>query len=140
MKSHILLQAALFLVFAVIICVCIATAQPAQDTLYINFNSHCEESDKDPNGITLNYSANQAQYAQYRALVKQIADMMRSKGAKWNYQSDWNFLDAGLKYDKGDASTNNKNLFRWLAEDNGGQIQLDPHAHESGMVQWRSQS
>jgi hypothetical protein len=131
MKSHILLQAALFLVFAVIICVCIATAQPAQDTLYINFNSHCEESDKDPNGITLNYSANPAQYAQYRALVKQIADMMRSKGAKWNYQSDWNFLDAGLKYDKGDASTNNKNLFRWLAEDNNGQIQLDPHAHET---------
>lgn len=106
-------------------------AQPAQDTLYINLNTHAEENDRDPQGITLNYSANQAQYAQYRALVKQIADMVRSKGAKWNYQSDWNFLDGALKYDRGDASTNSKNLFRWMAEDNNGQIQLDPHAHET---------
>lgn len=106
-------------------------AQPAQDTLYINLNTHVEESDRDPQGITLNYSQNQLQYTQYRALVKQIADMVRSKGAKWNYQSDWNFMDGAIKHDKGDASTNSKNLFRWMAEDNNGQIQLDPHAHET---------
>lgn len=106
-------------------------AQPIQDTLYINLNTHAEENDRDPQGVTLNYSTNQAQYTQYRALVKQIADMVRSKGAKWNYQSDWNFMDGALKYDRGDASTNSKNLFRWMAEDNNGQIQLDPHAHET---------
>ncbi len=106
-------------------------AQPAQDTLYINFNSHCEESDKDPAGVTLNYAANQTQYTQYRAYVKQIADMVRSKGGKWNYQSDWNFLLAAQQFDKGDASTNGKNLLRWMAEDNNGQIQLDPHAHQN---------
>lgn len=106
-------------------------AQPAQDTLYINFNSHCEESDEDPAGVTLNYSTNQTQYTQYRAYVKQIADLIRSKGAKWNYQSDWNFLLAAQQFDKGDASTNGKNLMRWMAEDNGGQIQLDPHAHQN---------
>ncbi|TAE29984.1 MAG: hypothetical protein EAZ92_05495 [Candidatus Kapaibacterium sp.] len=109
----------------------LVNAQPAQDTLYINLNTHAEESDRDPQGMTLNYSANQIQYTHYRALVKQIADMVRSKGAKWNYQSDWNFLDGGIKYDRGDASTNNKNLFRWMAEDNNGRIQLDPHAHET---------
>jgi hypothetical protein len=108
-----------------------AFAQPTQDTLYINFNSHCEESDKDPAGVTLNYTTNQAQYTQYRAYVKQIADMIRTKGAKWNYQSDWNFLLAAQQFDKGDASTNSKNLLRWMAEDNGGQIQLDPHAHQT---------
>lgn len=106
-------------------------AQPAQDTLYINLNTHVEESDRDPQNVTLNYSQNQLQYAQYRVLVKQIADMVRTKGAKWNYQSDWNFIDGAIKYDRGDASTNSKNLFRWMAEDNNGRIQLDPHAHET---------
>ena len=129
--APLLLQAALLLVFALIVSVCIAAAQPAQDTLYINLNTHAEESDNDPNGVRLDYSRNQAQYTQYRVFVKQIADMVRAKGAKWNYQSDWNFLDGGLKYDRGETATNRKNLFRWMAEDNNGQIQLDPHAHEN---------
>ncbi len=109
----------------------IVQAQPTQDTLYINFNSHCEESDNDPSGVRLDYTKSQAQFTQYRAYVKQIADMIRTKGAKWNYQSDWNFLLAAQQFDKGDASTNGKNLLQWMAEDNNGQIQLDPHAHQN---------
>ncbi len=127
MKVFLSFSTALILAFAVNIL-----AQPANDTLYLNFNSHCEESDKDPTGtVTLDYTKSQTLFAQYRAYVKQIADMVRSKGAKWDYQSDWNFLLAAQQFDKGDATTNGKNIIQWLNEDNNGQINVDPHAHQN---------
>jgi len=95
--------------------------------LYLTFVSHNEE----PGTGHPNYFDDKAFYLQNRELVRQLAVIIKNKGAKWNFQSDWNFLKAVAIYDTGQivSNTNGKNIVRWLVENMG--FEADPHAHES---------
>jgi hypothetical protein len=99
----------------------------AQPALHLTIVSHNEE----PTWRQNDYLNNQRFYLQNRELVRQLAVAIKARNAAWNVQSDWNFLLAVEKYDTPQvtASTNNKNILRWLVEDMG--FELNPHAHES---------
>jgi hypothetical protein len=101
-----------------------AAAQPA---LHLTIVSHNEE----PSWRQNDYLNNQRFYLQNRELVRQLANVIKARNGAWNFQSDWNFVLAVEKYDTPSvtASTNNKNILRWLVEDMG--FEVDPHAHES---------
>ena len=89
--------------------------------------SHNEESgDGRPD-----YTADLGYYLQNRALVKLLAETITSRGATYNFQSDWNYLKAVAMYDVGSvtANTGGKNIVRWMKEDLG--VEVDPHAHET---------
>ncbi|MEO8209157.1 MAG: hypothetical protein ABI840_01240 [bacterium] len=70
-------------------------------------------------------------YKVRRNFIVQLADSIVSKGAKWNFQSDWRFLQAVINFDTGSvvSNTNGKNLIKWLIEVKG--IDCDHHSHES---------
>lgn len=102
---------------------------PAQNItpLYLNFNSHSEENDF---GFGRNYNNSVDTFNKYRNLLVTMCDTFRVKGAKYNSQHDWTFLDGAKLYDNGtNANTNNKNIFEWMRDDNNGLIELDAHAH-----------
>lgn len=108
--------------------------------LYISFNSHNEEDDYTSLSATPTASngyQDATVFSTLRAKVKEIADVVRSGGAKWDWQSDWRFLVGTNTNDPNrggrlaDASTNYKTIVKWLAEDNGSNIAVSPHAHEN---------
>ncbi len=97
--------------------------------LYLNFNSHSEENDF---GLGKNYNNNIDTFNKYRNLLVAMCDTFRTKGAKYNSQHDWTFLDGVKLYDNGtNANTNNKNIFVWMRDDNNGLIEIDCHAHKT---------
>jgi len=93
----------------------------AQTPVYLTFVTHNEENEPYNN---FNY------YIVRRNVIVQLAEIVVSKGAKWNFQSDWKFLFWVKNFDTGSVvtNTNGKNLIKWLTEDKG--IICDPHAHE----------
>lgn len=101
--------------------------------LYINFLTHNENNDYCLNG---KYVAgcgyeDAATFAAVRRNTKLLADTIRVKNASWNFQSDWTFVVGVFTFDnKGDASTNGKNIIRWFREDNNNRIEIDAHSHE----------
>lgn len=108
--------------------------------MYINFNTHNEEDDYrygvGASSSSRSHSAatsyeDSATFVTIRAFVKQLADTIARKNAKWDWQSDWRFLSGTLKYDRGDASTNSKTIVKWLAEDKSGNVEVDVHSHET---------
>jgi hypothetical protein len=108
--------------------------------LYISFNSHNEEDDYTSSSASpyaSNGYENATVFSTLRSKVKEIADVVRSGGAKWDWQSDWRFLVGTANNDPNrsgrlaDASTNYKTIVKWLAEDNGTSIAVSPHAHEN---------
>ncbi len=102
-------------------------AFPAQPPLHLTIVSHNEE----PSARSIDYLANRVAYLQNRELVRQLALVIRAKGAQWSFQSDWNFLQAVAAYDTGGVieNTNGKSILRWMVEDLG--FEVSPHAHES---------
>lgn len=95
--------------------------------VYITLVSHNEE----PGSGHPDYVGDHDFYLLNREQVRQLALIVKSKGAMWNFQSDWNFLQAASAYDAGavTANTNGKNVVKWLVEDMG--FEADPHAHET---------
>jgi hypothetical protein len=95
--------------------------------LYLTVVSHNEE----PGQIHPDYIADRAFYLDNREMVRQLALLLKNKGAMLNFQSDWNYLKAVVQYDVGDvvSNTNGKNIVKWLVEDMG--FEADPHAHET---------
>jgi len=63
--------------------------------------SHNEE----PSVRSIHYLAGRTGHPRNRELVRQLALVIQSKGAKWSFQSDWNFLQrgGGLRYRAGCA-------------------------------------
>ncbi len=102
-------------------------AEGAMPPLRVSIVSHNEESTRRTSG----YLENQSYYLSNREMVRQLALIIKAKGATWNFQSDWTFLQAVARYDTASvtATTNGKNIVRWLVEDLG--FEVDPHAHES---------
>jgi len=95
--------------------------------VYVTVVSHNEEGGA---GRPV-YTADQTYYLQNRNLVKLLAETITSRGATYNFQSDWNYLKAVAMFDVGSVTTNTngKNIVRWMKEDLG--VEVDPHAHES---------
>ena len=94
--------------------------------IYVSIFSHNEEAYS--SGYP-NFVEDEDAFWEQREGVVNFANMLAEEGAAYNYQSDWTFLLAMAMYDEGTASTNNKNLVRYLKEDLG--FEVDPHAHES---------
>ncbi len=113
----------------------------SQTKLYINLNSHNEETDFEGIGGNSSGSENSnfgynnvsATYQTYRNWVKVIADTVVSKNIKWNFQSDWTFLQGCLNYDKGSMTSNTSGvtILKWLSDSTFDLIELDPHFHGS---------
>lgn len=97
------------------------------NTVYLTIVSHNEE----PSAKRPDYLNDREFYLQNRALLIQLVNTISAHGAAYNFQSDWNFLQAVIRYDQGDVTkdTGGKNIVRWMAEDKG--VEIDPHAHES---------
>lgn len=114
----------LFCIFSILlICFFRSSYSQTQTPLYLTFVTHNE--DAEPYNTNFNY------YILRRNIIVQMANMVVSKGAKWDFQSDWRFLLGVRNFDTGSVitNTNGKNIIKWLAEDKG--IQCDPHAHEN---------
>jgi hypothetical protein len=104
-----------------------AAASSNLPPLYLTVVSHNEEGGA---GRPV-YTADVNYYLQNRDLVKLLAETITSRGATYNFQSDWNYLKAVAQFDTGDAVTNTagKNIVRWMKENLG--VEVDPHAHET---------
>lgn len=99
----------------------------SQAVVYLNIGSHNESGSTDPNySTTLNY-------INYSTLVKQLADSVISKHAKWNFQSDYKFLLGCINHDPHSAATGGNNLLYWM--NHSFNIETDPHCHE-GLYNW----
>ncbi len=109
--------------FAISLCGTNPTRSQSHPPVYLTLVSHNEDNVQ---WLTYNY------YIQRRNYLVQIANIVQSKGAIWDFQSDWRFLQAVMRFDTGSvvANTNGKNLLRWFAEDKG--VICDPHSHENG--------
>jgi len=95
--------------------------------VYLTIVSHNEE----PGAGRPDYTADLNYYLQNRSLVKMLAETITTRGATYNFQSDWNYLKAVALYDVGSVTDNTagKNIVRWMREDLG--VEVDPHAHET---------
>jgi hypothetical protein len=93
----------------------------SQTPLYLNIVTHNE--DNEPDTVY-------AFYIQNRTRVVQFVNMIASKNAKLNFQSDWKFPRGVLLFDTGSvlSNTNGKNILRWIKEDMN--MEVDAHAHE----------
>lgn len=96
-------------------------------TVYLTLVSHNEE----PNTRQPNFLANPEFYAQNREILVEIVNLLDQYGAAYNFQSDWNFLQAIARYDTGavTANTSDMNILRWMNEVMG--VETDPHSHET---------
>lgn len=95
--------------------------------LSLTFVLHNEE----PSNRRPDYLNDEEYYLENRDTVVKLANTIAGGGATFNFQSDWNWLMAVDKYDKGDVTNNTagKNIVRWMHENLG--ISIDPHAHET---------
>lgn len=97
--------------------------------IYATVFTHAEQA----NGKeTPNFVEDEDAFWSQRALVVEFATMLHDKNVGYDYQSDFNFLEAALKYDHGTEDTKGKNFLQYIHEDLGAEI--DPHNHtgESG--------
>ena len=102
-----------------------STEAPTTPTIYVSIVTHSEDTSSP--GIP-NFSTDEASTITERDGVAAFAKMLSNHGAKYDWQSDWNFL-LGLKaFDKGSAAMNNKTLVHYLIDDLG--MSADPHSHQ----------
>jgi hypothetical protein len=93
--------------------------------LYINFVSHNEANYPYQNDASL--------YYQTRDKFIEMAMLCQSKGAKWQWQSDYALLLTVLKYDAGSvlSNTGGENVMKYITQTYPDYIQCNPHSHES---------
>lgn len=98
---------------------------PTTPTIYVSIVTHSEDTSSP--GIP-NFSTDETSTIIERDGIAAFAKMLTKYGAKYDWQSDWNFL-LGLKaFDKGSAAMNNKTLVHYLVDDLG--MSADPHSHQ----------
>ncbi len=98
----------------------------SKNPIYLTIVSHNEEP---ASGRYPDFLANETVFWEHRAAILKFAEAVTAAGAKYDWQSDWNFLKAVAKYDHGTTDTAGKNIVQYLSEDLG--VEVDPHAHES---------
>lgn len=99
---------------------------PEENPIYLTIVSHNEEP---ASGRYPDFVNDEAAFWEDRAAILQFATAVTEAGAAYDWQSDWNFLQAVAKYDHGTDDTNGKNIVQFLKEDLG--VAIDPHAHET---------
>lgn len=102
------------------------TTSTDQPVIYLTLVSHNEEPG---GGKYPNFVENESLFWNHHAAVVEFAQAVTTAGAKYDWQSDWNFLEAVAKYDHGTEATAGKNLVQYLQIDLG--VEVDPHAHET---------
>jgi len=102
-------------------------APPTDDGIvYLSFVTHNEE----PNIRQPEYLGDQAFYLENREILRQLVELFTARGVAYDFQTDWNFLQAVARYDTPAvmASTGGMNIIQWMASKG---VSIDPHAHES---------
>ncbi|MBM4177105.1 MAG: T9SS type A sorting domain-containing protein [Ignavibacteria bacterium] len=102
-----------------------ANAQPAK--VYVVLFTHIE--DNLPIGV-LGTTEARISYLSVRSKLIDMANLASSYSVRWSYQPDWKILLAAFIYEDSSviATTNGKNILRYLKEDKG--VIIDPHSHE----------
>lgn len=96
--------------------------------LHMAIATHSEDSP--------DHSANKLNYVNNRNALIAFAQLMAARNLKWNWECDWNFLNAAYTNEvfTPDASllavTGNTNIVAWLRYVMG--VETDPHSHENG--------
>lgn len=91
--------------------------------IYLAIGTHNEDQ---PDFVT-----DKNAYRSYRSSLLQFAQLMKGRNLAWNWQSDWSFLNAVLRYDSESefaSQTEGMNVVRYLHERLG--VEIDPHSHE----------
>ncbi|NDD29550.1 MAG: hypothetical protein EB084_14925 [Proteobacteria bacterium] len=100
--------------------------------LYVAIYTHCEDKH---HPATPDFSTDKASYITFRNAIIAFANAMHARNLSWNWQSDYNFLEACKTYEvqQADAtllaSTGGMNVVQWLHDTSGAEI--DPHSHEA---------
>jgi hypothetical protein len=91
--------------------------------LMVSFVCHNEED-------TI-YFTQPATYLDERKVLVELVNLFDSMGVKFNYQTEWTWIESIKMYDNGNLlnSTNGKNIFEWMQQDMN--VELDPHSHEN---------
>jgi len=99
----------------------ISATPPATGVVYVTLAMHNED----------NFPATQQVYLTSRNNLIEFGKMLQRNNVPFNWESDWRFLNGVLQWDTPavTASTNGKNIVRYLKEDLG--ISIDPHSHEN---------
>jgi len=101
-------------------------ASPGYPPIYVSIVTHNEQP---KNASAPAYSTDAKRFRSNRDATVEFARMLYTEGVKYNFQSDWDFVAAVLKYDEGTHSTGDKNVLRYLVENLS--FEVDPHAHET---------
>ena len=101
---------------------------PASGKVHVVVFTHIE--DNTPAGAIGTPVARQ-QYQALRDKLVELASRAKSRAVPWVLQPDWKYLVAAQTYEDAamTATTDGKNVFRYLKEDLG--VSIDPHAHEN---------
>ncbi|MCF7861242.1 hypothetical protein K9M79_03265 [Candidatus Woesearchaeota archaeon] len=89
--------------------------------VYVTFYSHNEVG-----GYWQNLLESESDYNIYRQDLVNKINLLKDYGVVLNWEADSVVLLAMQEWETGDASTNNKNILRWMVEDMG--MVVDPHA------------
>ncbi len=76
------------------------------------------------------FRTNKSAYIQYRQGLLKFAEILYNHGLKFDFQTDWNFLEGIRKWEnqKLTSSTQGMNIIKYLHDVLGDEI--DPHSHE----------
>lgn len=101
-------------------------AAPTGSNIYVAIGTHNED--------TPDFANDKNAYRSYRSSLLQFAQMMRTRNLPWNWQSDWSFLNAVIRYDITErdteflAQTEGLNVVQYLKQ--RLDVEIDPHSHE----------
>ena len=106
-------------------------SSPSRDSgsvVYVTLAMHNEDTNS---RNYPNYAASQSSYLAARSTLLDFAKVIQRNQVAFNWESDWNFLLGVLQWDTPavTATTNGKNIVRYMREDLG--LSIDPHSHEN---------
>lgn len=111
------------------------------EPVYVQLTSHNEQPHVPDTPNFTNFTA-QADYVRWRNGLKEFAEMCVTRGLRFNFQSDWNFLEGVRKWEVNPLSaipgittnTGNQNILLYiynLGQTSGVPVEIDPHSHEN---------
>ncbi|HMY18650.1 MAG TPA: hypothetical protein PKA58_20125 [Polyangium sp.] len=102
---------------------------PNAAPVHVVLFTHIE--DNTPAGMLGSLESRQG-YNNLRSKLVDMAKLAQTHQLPWTLQPDWKILEAARLYEDMQtmASTNGKNVFRYLHEDLN--VAIDPHSHENG--------
>lgn len=112
--------------------VTVTVAAPPVPVLHLAIATHSEDRHHPQ---TPDYQVDKSAYTASRSGLLAFAEAMAARDLKWNWQSDYNFLEACRKWEIQTpdaallAATGGKNIVRYLRENLG--VECDPHSHEN---------